>query len=313
MKKIIWAVDAFSPEASLEKASVALLKNLATKTRCKIEPVYILSPDQLNLSVEFTPPWVEQYRPAAEKAIQSAMEKSGIPNIVKPKVIVQKIPSLRSAVKGLSAHALSSGADAIVVGTHARQGLPRFFLGSFTEALLIASKVPIISVNPETKFDSINHIVYSTDFSKESEAVFKKVVSLAKALNAKVSLFHHVQNPIEPIIQSGVYLLGGGWVSVSAYMAEEVETAEKLAKEMAAKFKKEGIPIEIFVDSGRQGIADSLLAFAEKNNAGMIAMAAESGPVAATLIGSVARQVVRGAHCPTWVVHAPPAAKKRKR
>lgn len=303
MKKVLWAVDAFQDDKGLDRNAIQILKVLAEKTGCKVEPSYVLSPDQLSLSVEFTAPWVEEWKPAAERALKKNLEKVEIPGLMKPSVLVQRVPSLSRAVKSLGAHAMAGGADMIAIGTHARKGLPRLFLGSFTESLLLTSKVPVLVFGPSTRtVKKLDRIIFATDFSKKSLSAFKKVVDLAKDLGASITIFHHVQNPIEPILQSGVYMLGGGWVSTAAYLKEETRTQKVQAEKMAQRAKDAGVKTEVLVDSGPLGITDSLLRAAERNKASMIAIAAQSGPVAATLIGSIARQVVRSALCPVWVI-----------
>lgn len=311
MKKIVWAVDAFQEDVGLDRRAAEILTQIAERLGSTIEPVYVLSPEQLNLSIELSTPWVTEYKPAAEKAMGAALRRLKIPGMMDPKVVVHKVPSVTSATKALSAYALASGADLIVVGTHARKGLSRFFLGSFTENLLLHSKVPVLTVGPSTKpVKACEHILFSTDFSKGSQAGFDRVIAFAKNLGARVTVFNHVQNPIEPIVQSGVYLLGGGWVSVSAYMAEEESKQREHAKAWVARARKAGVDADFILESGRETVTESIMDAAKRSRSCLIAMAGQSGPIAAALIGSIARQVVRSAEVPVWIVHAP--AKKRR-
>lgn len=310
MKKIIWAVDAFQEDAKLNSRVAEVLGQISEPLKSRVEPVYVLSPEQLNLNIELSTPWVTEYKPAAEKAIGYAVRKMKVPGMGSPKVLVHKIPSVTSATRALSDYAEKSRADLIVVGTHARKGLARFFLGSFTENLLLHSNVPVLVVGPSTKkLRGCDHILFSTDFSRGSRAAFDRVISLAKGLGARVTVFNHVQNPIEPIVQSGVYLLGGGWVSVSAYMEEEAAKQREHAKAWVAAAKKAGVQADFVVESGRETVTESILDAAHDKRSCLIAMAGQSGAVAAALVGSIARQVVRSADVPVWVVHAP---KKRR-
>ena len=52
----------------------------------------------------------------------------------------------------------------------------------------------------------------------------------------------------------------------------------------------------------RTSVEDSILSWAEKNP-GLIAMAAKSSPIAATLLGSVTRKLIRASPDPVWVLH----------
>ncbi|MCM2323551.1 MAG: universal stress protein [Oligoflexia bacterium] len=305
MKKVLWAVDAFQEDLIIQEHSLSLLRFMARKTGCQVEPVYVLSPDQVNVTVEFTPPWVDQYLPAAEKALTHALRDVAIPGLLKPKVLVQNVPSVSRAVNALSNYGLATGADLIAVGTHGRTGLPRLFLGSFTESLLLSARLPILTIGPGSRvLDKCDHILFATDFSEASRAIFRGVLTLARSLGARVTLYHHLQNPIEPVIQSGVYLLGGGWVSAASYLEETSASQRRAAEEMLVEAGGDTSHVEIRIESGPIGITQSILEFASANNVDLIAMAAQSGPVAAAIIGSVTRQVVRAAPCPVWVVHS---------
>jgi nucleotide-binding universal stress UspA family protein len=276
--------------------------------------VYVLSPDQLNLSVEFSPPLIAHYLPAAEKALKNALKRAEIPGMLPPKVLVQKMASLSQAISTLNNHAIITGADLIAVGTHAKKGLARFFLGSFTEVLLLGSTVPVLTINPKTKLPARdNHILFATDASPASQEAFKRLINLAKDLKAGITLYHYVKNPIEPIIQSGAFLLGGGWIPVSTYVRDESAQLERELEKMAERARKAGIQTEVLMDSGLEGVTEGVLENAKKKKATLIALAAQSGPVAATLMGSIARQVVRTAECPVWVIRKKEETAKKPR
>jgi DNA polymerase-3 subunit alpha len=49
--------------------------------------------------------------------------------------------------------------------------------------------------------------------------------------------------------------------------------------------------------------AKRIIEVAREHQAGMIALAGKSGGFSAALLGSIARDIVRGAHCPVWVLH----------
>lgn len=53
----------------------------------------------------------------------------------------------RSVIEAAQEH----GYDLIVVGTHGRKGVPRFFLGSVAEKIVRMSPVPVLTVHAEEK------------------------------------------------------------------------------------------------------------------------------------------------------------------
>lgn len=308
---LIWALDAFEPPGELMNTAVATLKRLATQLEAGIEPVYILTPGQINLSTEFSEmssiPITENYRPAAVKALNETLKDQPIPNLLPAHVVTSDVSSSSQAAEALSLYALERGAEAILVSSHGRSGLGRFFLGSFAETLVLHSQVPLVVVHPHLKVtEKFKKILFPTDFGPISESSFRKVVDLAKNFEAKVTLFHSVPYPIEPVLQSGVYLLGGGWMPIHAYLGNEVERRQRRADAWArwAKHQK-GVEVEPLLNAEGGSISELTIELAEKQSFDLIAMAAQSGPISSALIGSVARQVIRHSPCPVWVLRFP--------
>ena len=323
IKRIVWSVDAFQDAGKIQelvaKSIGVLLRQIAAQTQIQVqvEPVYVLTPEQLNLSVGSEAASVDNYKHAAEKSAERLTEQL-IKNIdgklnwlLPPKVLIQHHFSTAAAVQSLAAYALSSGANLIVVGTHGRSGMPRFFMGSFAESLLLYSKVPVMVVGPKSEeLNNYEHILFPTDLGKNSRPALEHVTTLAKSLRSKLTIYHSIQNPIEPVLQSGVYLLGGGWLPVPAYMEEEMNKRGNVIDKLVQIARNSGVEADGVVEPGRGGVVTSILSFAEKNNLSLIAMTAQSGPVASSLIGSITRQVVRESGCPVWVIRL--VAKKSK-
>ena len=76
---------------------------------------------------------------------------------------------------------------------------------------MLHSQVPLVVVHPHLHVTPriYSNILFPTDFGPISETFFRKVVDLARSFGAKVTLFHSIPYPIEPVLQSGVYLTGG--------------------------------------------------------------------------------------------------------
>jgi nucleotide-binding universal stress UspA family protein len=302
--KVLWAFDPFlKPMADMTPWS-HFLDRLARLEKSKIEPVYVLSPDGLNWSGEFSGPWVKKYGPLAEAAAQPVLAPYQDKSIKPLRILVNQKLSLRGDVAKLANHAKRHKADLIVVQTHGRKGLERFFLGSFAETLLQESKVPVLSINPNTTPPKeIRRVLFPTDLSVESKKTFKKLLSRCHAWGTELILLHKLPDPIEPIVQSGVYMAGGGWITLSQYFAKEsAESRRKLeAWVKEGKAAKVEVSVEVVEKPGL--VADAILDYAKKTNADMIAMLTHSGPISSVLVGSVARQIVRAAHCPVLVFH----------
>ncbi|HAR42868.1 MAG TPA: hypothetical protein DCS07_09610 [Bdellovibrionales bacterium] len=314
-RKLIWAVEVFETDNHTQRHSLSVIRRLLEREPLiTVEPVYILAPSQLRLSTEFSLPQVENYRPAAESLLERITHEAKFENYLPPKVITAAmLPAVESgSAAGLAAYAEQSGAELIVVGSHGRHGVSRAFLGSFAEALLLLSRVPVlIAGNAVHRARSLDHIFYPTDFSIHSELLFRRVVEEALALNAQVTLFHAVPSPIEPVFSTGVYLLGGAWLPVHTYFTAEVQRAQNRADRWARWARRAGISVDVVVHTQPSNIADTVVQLAQRTNAGLIMMDSHSGPVRSVLIGSITRQIARHADCPVWVMRSDVLAERR--
>ena len=84
----------------------------------------------------------------------------------------------------------------------------------------------------------IKKIFFPTDLEDKSLEVFEEAISLAKNLNAKLRIYHKIPNPVEPLVASGAYLLGGSWVPVSTYFDKTTEIREEKAQDWINHAKK---------------------------------------------------------------------------
>ncbi len=271
-----------------------------------MQPVYVLSPAEFNLSIEFTPPWIEQYRPSAETALSKLLQQLNLPNAQRPEILVQNTASIRNAVEHLCRYAESENADAILVSTHGRGGIPRILLGSFAETLILHSKTPVLVTGPKTETpNQLKSFFLPTDLGPGSRRIFQRTVSMARQMGASLTLFHSIPNPVEPFFQSGISLLGGGWVPLQNLFTEEAERRRRCVQMWCRWARRRGVPTEPIISEIGGNVASQIIENANRMRSDVIVMAAQSGPVVTALVGSITRQVVRHASRPVWILHPP--------
>ena len=102
----------------------------------------------------------------------------------------------------------SDGSPMLALSSHGRTGLGRLALGSFAEALLLQSKIPVLFLShSDRKVDpKIQRILFPTDLSRNSRQAFRLLLPQAKALGAEVILFYAVA--VAPYAVSGPAALG---------------------------------------------------------------------------------------------------------
>jgi nucleotide-binding universal stress UspA family protein len=305
-RQIVWAVDAFEPpESPLVRATANWIAGLIRDFGTRVEPIYVLNPAELNLTSEFSVPWVSRYRPYAEQALAELVRRLDLPGLIRPRVLVQESASTTRAIDALSDYAVASEVDLIVAATHGRSGVKRLLMGSFVETLLLRSYVPVMVIGTEShapETQPLGKLFLPTDLSEHSKSFFCQVVHLCAETKSELTLFHAVPHPIEPIVSSGVYLLGGGWVPVESYFAEETRSRERRADAWARWASSRGVRVTAVVEHQGVGIAQKAIDVAADKRVGAIIMEAQNGPIASALVGSVTRQIVRHAPCPVWVV-----------
>lgn len=302
-RRILWALDPFSTDSKLLLKTAHTLQVLADLEHDQIEPVYILSPDNFNWTGDFSGAWVNRFLPTVKEAMLKILNETGLDSLP-PQILISRTHSMRKDAEKLLSYAKRVKARSIVLNTRARSGLGRMIMGSFAETVLLLTKQPVILVNPDSKeLRRIQRIIFPTDFSKEAARTFQQVLQAAQRWHAEVHIFHKIPDPIEPMVQVGVQMAGGGWVSVHEFLLKESAEAHKSCAKLAAIAEKAGLKAHIFVDQKPGYLVDGINAYASQVDADLIMMASKASSTSAILIGSIARQLARSSHQPLWVQH----------
>ena len=141
----------------------------------------------------------------------------------------------------------------------------------------------------------INHILHPTDFSESSEPALKYACSLATQFGAELHLINIVHNTgiIEPPIAG--YIPPDYHEQRTQFANEELSAyPEKVISHSGSVVRNvcEGAP---FVE---------IIRYAKKNEIDMIVMGTHGySGVKHLIMGSVAENVVRKAHCPVLTIH----------
>lgn len=115
----------------------------------------------------------------------------------------------RVVVRGRPSEAIpqalqSMGATLLVLGTHARKGLRRVFVGSIAEDLLRGLEIPALvtlvgadEVPPDEELRSLRHVVVGIDLTDEAEAIADAVVSLFGGAASERPLSIHLVHSLD--------------------------------------------------------------------------------------------------------------------
>lgn len=295
---IIWAVDAFA-EKELQIKGIKVLKVLSKVLDLEVAPVYVLSSGQIQVQTELYPSWSFDYEKVSENLLEEIVRLGKFEKASKSKVLIDSSGSIRGATEQLLNYCKSVHAKFIFTNSHANEGLPRFFLGSFTETLLLQSKIPVLITNPTTEVPpQIKHILFPTDFFEDGRRTFEEVVALSKKFEAKLTLYHKEITPL--------YLTFPEAPFYNLYIEDYAKQNKKNAGEWLAWAKKHGADCELHTDDTHEVgvLGKHVIKYSEDKKVDLICVVTKSSALGAALLGSTARYIVRHAHCPVWVQHS---------
>jgi nucleotide-binding universal stress UspA family protein len=190
--------------------------------------------------------------------------------------------------------------DLIVMGTHGRRGVERWFMGSTTEKLLRHSPVPLVTISAmdERAFNMprFRRILVTTDFSDGTPDALAYAFSVAQENESQVTLMHVLHDISADL--SGKYrdsLING----LRRQLDDMVPAEARNWCDIVTRVET-GVPYRIILRTIEDERPDLLVM--NIHGKGMLDRA---------LLGSTAERVVRAASCPVMMI--PPMKRKLKR
>lgn len=213
----------------------------------------------------------------------------------------------------IRAQALRGKADLIVMTTHGRGMLGRFWLGSVADELVRESPIPVLLMRPSeeavdlTREPPLKHFLIPLDGSELAEQMLPKVIALGRLLDADYTLMRVVK-PVGTVMPVGDP--GAVGFQVEALMERIATLQQKLVKEardylerMAASMRESGLTVGSRVDVADQP-ATAILEDAVPSQVDLVALETHGRRGLSRLfLGSVADKVIRAAPVPVLVHH----------
>jgi nucleotide-binding universal stress UspA family protein len=226
---------------------------------------------------------------------------------------VEVVPALLSGEvnEALQAHVEASGAELVVMATHGRGALGRFWLGSVTDELVRRLRVPLLLVRPRdmpvdlTRLPAFRHIVLPLDGTALAEEMIEPAVALGQLSEARFTLLRIVQ----PVLRANYLPEGSTLESMTQSYLDYLEAHQKCLVDearayldgVADRLRARGARVEARVVVEDQAAA-GILREAERLGADLIALATHGRRGLSRLVmGSVADKVIRAAPMPVLV------------
>ena len=225
-----------------------------------------------------------------------------VSNLNAEKIETEAVVIYGSAADKILNYSKQNDIDLIIMATHGRSGVKRWWMGSVAEKIISQSITPILlipskkkKVTQTKKITSIDRILIPLDGSNIGQAALDHIELIARETGAAINL-------IQVISTSGsmeASLLGNAnWDSFFKAMRE---TASDYLESLVEELKGHGISAKYHILIGNP--AAEIIEYARKNKADLIAMSTHGRTgLARWVLGSVADKVLHGAGMPMWLV-----------
>ena len=293
------AADDAGPLASLATAITAEVPGRGAR----IEPIYVIHADSLTL-LDFVESNFASYKENLLAKLRKAVEKLDLPGLMPPTLLMAGSVTRQGCVNELLRYARTTEADMIALSTQAKSGARRWLTGSFAETLMATSTLPLLIVNPHDTWirKKIRTILYPTDLSTASKEglnlLVRQLSEYVEGKQIRLVLFHQLD--IVPFLY-GPY---PGVPTPQASLDNDYAKRKDTGHEWALELREKGLEARFTIRRRYLPPADAIVYQARRMGADLIALISHSSAIQGTLFGSTARQVLRKASCPVWVVHA---------
>ena len=201
----------------------------------------------VRVHVPFTPLYADSIAPGTYEAESKVLEqqRAYLDGMAKRLTSISSAPVTSALLEGeivaesLNGHATATGAGLIVMTTHGRGPLSRFWLGSVADELVRRTTTPILLVRPQEKAPDLTtepelrHILIPLDGSALAEKVLESAVALGSLLQADYMLVRIygplVDTGLDPLSYATV---GGSEPPIEQLRAEAQDYLNRVAERL---------------------------------------------------------------------------------
>jgi len=234
---------------------------------------------------------------------------------------IATVPITQRLLDGPIADALAADietekADLVVMCTHGRGPLSRFWLGSVADRLIRESTAPILLVRPQAESPdfcsdaALSRVLVPLDGSELAEQVLETVRGFSQLMGANLLLLRVIQ----PVVLGNYVATPEGIAVYTEKLVEQLEEMEEQSFREAADYldgvarhlRADGLAVRTRVVSHDQPSA-AILDQARADSADLIALATHGRRgISRLFLGSVADKVLRGTSLPVLLQRPQP-------
>ncbi len=285
--KIILAIDLYD-ETERDPSIYEELTQWCSDVKLDVQPVFIhVSSPELDVF--------------SNQMIQPTVDYTAL---LKPfadlKILHLPIVGRKKEIVALLDYAKQENADLIALVSQGKSGLEKKLLGSFAEALLLKSEIPLLFLDEESSNrERVNKILFATDFSEASKKGFSTLLKQVKHHKPELVIFNAIQLP--QFSASGHVYAQALNVLPQQYWDEQRKWAEKNGSDFQTEAEKMGLSARVEIANQVYSIENAIHEVVRREKVKLVAMVSVSQPLQRFLIGSVSRTILRTRIKPIWI------------
>jgi nucleotide-binding universal stress UspA family protein len=279
------AENALQPGLTLAKAAGAELLLLRV-------PVYKEAPSTAAAVFDFLRPELtkEETRLQAERYLKSTLQMQ-----MGSGVAISLLTTGDNAAETIVDTAVAEQIDLIVMSTHGRTGLKRWFFGSVTEKVVRAAPCPLLIVRSAAV---PRKLLITLDGSEMAERALAPALELARRWQTAVTLLRVVELPDDEELPTPNLPANKAAAVREKIAALAQQEAEEYLQAVTAGLEME---VETVVLVGL--ISETILDYAKREGFGLIALSSQGErPEARWAYGSVAEKVIHGSESGVLII-----------
>lgn len=179
-KKLLVAIDFKEESVNALKYAVNLAKNINAEICC----LYVVEEAGFITSLFITDETAEKIKLEATDRLNTLVDPVFDGTGVKYEAIVRKGKAFNEIVNG----AKEFSADFIIMGRKNRMDFAKNVIGSNTNHIISASRIPVITINNNNSYLHGSHVLLPLDLSQPIAAKVGNAIYLAKLLGARVTV-----------------------------------------------------------------------------------------------------------------------------
>lgn len=301
-KKILWPIDPTGSEEKTDASLRSFLMALGTSVEIEIQPIHVVSADYFITSEYFEPIDTSALKENMKTACADYLKKFEGLNLNSALVLDNSYSARGAETRLFLDYCKSYQPDFVILSSHGRQGWSRAFMGSFTENFVLNSEWPVIVIGPNCeKRTEVKSAIMPVELSESSQAFVEKFLDDHRlSFIENLQLFHKISMvDLEDITWAPTLYGLGDFASDDILKKARETTSNFLQSFMDHPLGQKRVTFGI--SEKLEPVADVVNQEAKNADCDLVVMRSEAGTLAANLLGSVTRDIVRSSPVPVII------------